>query len=78
MFLTPEETGGPRVFSLRRHNRYLAVDVGNRRVQEFDIEQLAEALDWSAGTTWQEHEMVILVACRGGKLFEWLDKTGGE
>lgn len=27
MFLTPEQTGGPLIFSLRQHNRYLAVQV---------------------------------------------------
>lgn len=56
MFLTPEQTGGPQVYSLRRHNFYLAVDRwSNWRVQEFDIRQLAEALGLDAGETWQGH-----------------------
>ena len=44
------------------------------RIQEFDIGQLAEALGQGAGETWQEHVSLILLACCGGKLFEWLDK----
>lgn len=35
MFLTPEQTGGPRIFSLRDSNRYLAVEL----LQEFEYER---------------------------------------
>ena len=74
MFLTPEQTGGPSIFALRRHNYYLAVDRwSNWRIQEFDIRQLAEALGQDEGETWQEHAHVILSACMGGRLFEWLN-----
>jgi len=79
MFLTPEQTGGPLVFSLRQHNRYLVIK-GRWDASQFcafDIEQLAEALGQSAGDTWQEHASLILLACTGGRLFEWLDKIGG-
>ena len=77
MFLTSEQTGGPQVYSLRRHNFYLAVDqFPSWRVQEFDIEQLAGTLGRGAGETWQEHRSLILAACKGGKLFEWLDIGG--
>jgi len=96
MFLTPEETGGPMVFALRQHNRYLAIEAlwgfvpepprsttANTaiiekltlQVREFDIEQLATVLERSAGETWQEHASLILLACCGGRLFEWLDKV---
>lgn len=99
MFLTNKQTGGPRIFSLRRHNRYLAVEMIQEfdfarprstsgrtgiteeliwQVREFDIEQLAEVLGQRAGETWQEHRALILLACCDGKLFEWLDKIGGE
>lgn len=81
MFLTAKQTGGPLVFALRRSNCYLAVDHianWNWRVQEFDIRQLAAALEQGAGETWQEHSALILLACEDGKLFEWLDKIGGE
>ena len=87
MFLTPEQTGGPRIFALRRHNQYLAVEVPAvpdkevliMRAREFDIEELAVALGKSrgAGSTWQEHEKLILLACRDEGLFGWLNKTGG-
>ena len=82
MFLTPKQTGGPAVFSLRQHNRYLAIEhkVGNwldmGKVREFDIRQLAQVLGQPAGETWQAHAQVILIACYDGKLFEWLDKIG--
>ena len=79
MFLTSEQTGGPRIFSLRRHTHYLAVDGSpNWRVQEFNIEQLAQVLGQGTGETWQEHASLIKLACMDGKLFEWLDKIGGE
>lgn len=74
MFLTAEQTGGPQVYSLRRHNFYLAVArFPDWRVQEFDIRQLAEALGQGASETWQEHRALILLACCEGKLFEWLE-----
>jgi len=97
MFLTPEQTGGPRIFSLRNGNCYLAIEmvqefeferpnstnarpgVAERliwQVREFDIRQLAQALDQPAGETWQEHASLIKLACCGGKLFEWLNKIG--
>ena len=47
MFLTPEQTGGPLVFALRRHNQYLAVERGcgtEGRIKVFDIEHLATTL----------------------------------
>ena len=86
MFLTPEQTGGPRIFALRRHNHYLAlwryVDsngvFGKFDLREFDVEQLAEALGLDAGETWQGHAQVILSACMDGKLFEWLDGAAGD
>lgn len=81
MFLTPEQTGGPGIFSLRQHNRYLVVWHYGLAVptdiRAFDIEQLAQALGQNAGGTWQEHASLIKLACMGGKLFEWLDTTGG-
>lgn len=80
MFLTPEQTGGPGIWALRQHTRYLAVARGlDNRIREFDIEQLAEALgqDVGAGRTWRGHRQVILLACCDGRLFEWLDKIGG-
>jgi len=81
MFLTPEQTGGPLIFALRQHDRYLAVwrDIGGGGgvIREFNIEQLAEALGRDAGETWQEHASLILLACCGGKLFERLN-SGGE
>ena len=74
MFLTPEQTGGPRIFSLRRHNFYLAVESSPTwRVQEFDIRQLARMLGQTEGRTWRGHTQVILLACMDGKLFEWLN-----
>jgi len=77
MFLTPMQTGGPGIFALRQHDRYLAVwrslNSGGA-IYEFSIEQLAEALSRGAGETWQEHRSLILLACVGGKLFEWLGK----
>jgi len=79
MFLTTKETGGPLIFSLRQSNRYLAIK-GRWDASQFcafDIEQLAEALGQATGETWQEHRSLILLACCGGRLFEWLD-TGGE
>ena len=69
MFLTPEQTGGPSIFSMRRGNHYLAVEV-----REFDIDDLAVALGRGAGDTWQEHASLILEACTGGKLFAWLER----
>ena len=81
MFLTPEQTGGPGIFALRRHNCYLAVwrpANGGGVIYEFDIKQLAGALGKDAGETWQEHEAVILLACREGKLFEYLTPQKGE
>ena len=96
MLLTAEQTGGPRIFSLRRHNCYLAVEVLQEfnferqrgttaiagviekltfEVREFDIDQLARALGQPAGETRQEHASLILLACMGGRLFEWLDKV---
>lgn len=80
MFLTSEQTGGPAIFALRDGNRYLAVWYPLKSggvIYEFDIRQLAEALGTVAGETWQEHTSLILLACRDGKLFEWLD-SGGE
>lgn len=92
-FLTPEQTGGPAIFALRRCNYYLAMQVlcgfcaGEARstscrstvyerleVREFDVRQLAKALGRDAGETWQEHAALILRACCGGKLFDWLDR----
>ena len=70
MFLTSEQTGGPRIFSMRQGNRYLAVEV-----REFDIDDLALALGRGAGETWQEHASLILAACSDGKLFEWLRES---
>ena len=79
MFLTPEQTGGPRIFALRRHNYYLAIRKWpGYEVREFNIDQLAQVLDRPAGATWQEHASLILLACMDGRLFEWLDKIGGE
>ena len=76
MFLTPEQTGGPLIFSLRDSNRYLAIrgrwDAG--QFCAFDVRRLAEALGCEAGETWQEHAALILRACDRGKLFEWLDR----
>lgn len=73
MFLTPAETGGPRIFSLRQHNRYLALEGGpGGEVRVFNIERLAEALGRDAGGTWQEHASLILLACCDGKLFDYL------
>ena len=81
MFLTAEQTGGPIVFALRRHNFYLAIwrDIGGGGgvIREFNIEQLAQALGQAAGETWQEHRSLILLACMDGRLFEWLN-SGGE
>lgn len=81
MFLTPEQTGGPGIWALRQGTRYLAVwspAKHERLLIDFDIRQLAQALGQPAGETWQGHTQVILIACYDGKLFEWLDKTGGE
>jgi len=78
MFLTSEETGGPLVFALRQSNRYLAIHDVKAILVDFDIRELAEALGRDAGETWQEHEGLILLACRGGKLFEWLNKAEGD
>lgn len=80
MFLTAEQTGGPRIFALRRHNFYLAIEMNWRypRLCDFDINQLAQALGCKAGETWQEHASVIKLACCDGRLFEWLDKIGGK
>jgi hypothetical protein len=81
MFLTPEQTGGPGIWSLRRHNFYLAVwhlVKSGGVIYEFDIRQLAEALGLDAGETWQGHAQVILSACVDGKLFEWLDGAAGD
>ena len=65
LFLTTEQTGGPLIFALRRHNRYLAIK-GRWDASQFcvfDIRQLAEALGQDAGETWQEHVSLILLAC---------------
>ena len=70
MFLTHDQTGGPRIFSLRDGNRYLAVEV-----REFSIDDLAAAMGRPAGDTWQEHANLILAACSGGRLFEWLRES---
>ncbi len=79
MFLTPEQTGGPLIFSLRQSNRYLAIK-GRWDASQFcafNIEQLAQALGQSAGETWQEHASLIKLACVGGRLFEHLN-SGDE
>lgn len=79
MFLTPEQTGGPLVFSLRQHDRYLAIS--HRllpSIEDFDINQLAQVLGCEAGETWQGHASVIQLACCDGRLFEWLDKAKEE
>ena len=47
MFLTPEQTGGPRIFSLRDCNRYLAVDM----VQEFEFERPGSSTNARPGIT---------------------------
>ena len=78
-FLNAEQTSGPLVFALRRHNQYLAVERGpGARVEAFDIERLATALEArrEAGDTWQEHASLILLACMDGKLFDYL--KGGK
>ena len=78
-FLTPEETGGPLIFSLRQSNRYLAIR-GRWDASQFcafDINQLAQALGQDAGETWQKHASLIKLACLDGELFEHLD-SGGE
>lgn len=81
MFLTSEQTGGPGIFALHQHTRYLAlewnVEKNDGVICEFDIRQLAQALGQSAGETWQEHASLIKLACVGGRLFEWLN-SGGE
>lgn len=76
LFLSPEQTGGPRVFR-QNHSEYLAVQ-GNR-VRIFHVAHLAAALDArrQAGETTQEHASLILLACCGKGLFEWLDIRGG-
>ena len=75
-FLTPEQTGGPLIFSLRDSNRYLAIKGrwDASQFYAFDIRQLGEALGQDAGETWQRHTSLILAACAGGKLFDWLDR----
>ena len=81
MFLTPEQTGGPGIFALRRSNCYLAVwrpANGDGVFYEFDVTQLAGALGQDAGETWETHEAVILSACREGKLFEYLTPRKGK
>ena len=87
MFLTPKQTGGPLVFSLyQQPNRYLALEGGpGGGIRIFDIEYLARALgrglpaalQVGAGSTWQEHASLVLLACCDGRLFEWLN-SGGE
>ena len=66
--------------------RYLALEGGpGGGVRVFDIEYLARALgrglpaalQAGAGDTRQEHASLILLACCGGRLFEWLN-SGGE
>lgn len=80
MFLTPEQTGGPGIFALRHHTRYLALqwfpEKSDGVICEFDVEHLAQALGQDAGGTWQEHASLIKLACCDGKLFEWLDIGG--
>jgi len=45
MFLTPGQTGGLLVFSLRQHDRCPALEGGpGGEIRDFDIGQLAEAL----------------------------------
>lgn len=83
MFLTPEQTGGPLIFALR-DGLYLAIGVRvcntgyATAIHPFDVRQLAKALGQDAGDTWQEHASLIKLACCEGRLFEWLDKIGGE
>ena len=84
MFLTSKQTGGPLIFALRRHDHYLAVGLrisGDKcqavMIHPFNIGQLAQRLGQGAGETRQEHTALILLACMGGKLFEWLN-SGGE
>jgi len=81
MFLTPEQTGGPGIWALRHHTRYLALEwmpeKGDGIFREFDVEQLALVLGQDAGETWQEHASLIKLACVDGRLFEWLDEIGG-
>ena len=80
-FLTPEETGGPLVFSLRRKGRYLAAPSWvHWHTRIFDINHLAQAMGQSVDEiTWQEHARIIKLACKGGELFVWLDGLdGGE
>ena len=90
MFLTPEQTGGPLIFALRQHNRYLtlgylALEGGlDGKIRAFDIRQLAASLaavsqagvGQGAGETWQEHASLIKLACMDGRLFEWLNSEG--
>jgi hypothetical protein len=80
MFLTAEETGGLCIFSLREGNgRYLAIDpAAGGYMRTFNIGRLAETLGQDAGETWQEHRSLILLACAGGKLFEWIERCAND
>jgi len=75
-FLGSEQTGGPLIYR-QNHGEYLAIENGKARI--FHIAHLAKALDdrWQAGVTPQEHASLILLACCGKGLFEWLDVKGG-
>jgi len=77
LFLGSEQTGGPLVYR-QNHSEYLAIKGDEMRI--FHIAHLAQALgnQWRAGVTPQEHASLILLACMGGKLFEWLDLGGGK
>lgn len=80
IFLSPKQTGGPLIFALRQPNLYLAVERGPEgRIKVFDIRRLAATLKArrEAGATWQEHVSLILLACCGKGLFEWLAAEGG-
>jgi len=74
-FLSPEQTGGPTIFC-QNHSEYLAIEGDQIRI--FHIAHLAKVLgdQWQAGVTPQEHASLILLACCGKGLFEWLG-TGG-
>ena len=72
LFLGSEKTGGPSIYR-QNHSEYLAIEGDRMRI--FHIAHLARALGdrWQAGVTLQEHASLILLACCGRGLFEWLD-----
>ena len=72
LFLGSERTGGPLIYR-QNHDEYVAIEDGRKRI--FHIAYLAKALGdrWHAGITPQEHASLILLACCGKRLFEWLD-----